>query len=500
MKQISLRGGVLLPAALVAVLSLAAGCGRGAKKPAAPVQAVAAASPVQVAPARTGTVLRRVPVTGSLKALESVDLSPKQGGRLVEVSVREGDPVAAGQVVARIDATDLNAQVRSAQAQVQVARAAVAQAEAAYQQQIVTTRTGIQSAEAGLRSARARLSEVRAGSRRQEVAQAEAQVEVARANTRKAQQDYERYRNLLREGAVAEAVFDQYRNALEVARAEQRRTEQALSLAQEGARAQEIEQQTQAVRQAEETLRQARAGNAQNQVRRAAVLSARASLRQAQSGLSIAEQALRDAVVRSPIAGRVASRTADPGQVVSSGTKILSVVALRSVYFEPTVPDVEVGRIRRGQPVLVSVDAFPGRTFNGTVSRVYPSGSAESRAFPIRVTIANTSQALRPEMFARGDVITERRTGAVLVPREALVRTGSLAEGDQRVRVFTVEDDVAREHQVRPGLPSEDGRYVEAPGIPAAAQVIVSGQRVLQNGDRVTLIRSGEPERSAQAL
>jgi multidrug efflux pump subunit AcrA (membrane-fusion protein) len=103
-------------------------------------------------------------------------------------------------------------------------------------------------------------------------------------------------------------------------------------------------------------------------------------------------------------------------------------------------------------------------------------------------------------MFARGDVITERRTGAVLVPREALVRTGSLAEGDQRIRVFTVENNVAREHQVKPGLPSEDGRTVEAPGIPAGAQVIVSGQRAIQNGDRVTLMRSSEPERSAQAL
>jgi membrane fusion protein, multidrug efflux system len=105
--------------ALLAVSMIApAGCGRRQQAKSAPPSrgAVMAESGVGVTPAIVGTVTRRVPVTGSIASLRDVALSAKLSGRVVEVTVREGDAVKTGQVLVRLDPTDLRTQIRSAEA------------------------------------------------------------------------------------------------------------------------------------------------------------------------------------------------------------------------------------------------------------------------------------------------------------------------------------------------------------------------------------------------
>jgi len=477
---------------------------------------------VVVQPARRGPATHWVTVAGSLAALNDVPISSRVNGRLSRVTVREGDAVSAGQVVAELDMADQRSQVRVAEGAVRAAQAKVAQVQASYRQQLVTSRTsvrsaeaaytqqrtdtrsGIDSAEAALAGVQAQLSQVREGSRRQEIRRAQEQVTIAEAELDKAQADTERYRTLASQGAAARATLEQYDRDEKVARAKLRAAQEDLSLQQEGSRSQEVVQAEQAVRQAEERLRQAKAAAGQNDVRaadleaaragvsqvdvRAAdVQAAKASLSQAQDALAIYRKALSDAFIRAPISGRVASRTAEPGQVVNAGEAIVRVVALNSVGFEPAVPTQDLALIRVGQRVEVTVTNLTETPFVGRVAVVYPAGSAASRTFTVRISIDNSSGLLRPQMFAQGRILVEQQAQALLVPETALLRSTDTSAGDSQRRIFTVEGGLAKEHKVTVGLRADDGMRVEVRGLEDGAQVIVEGQTDLSDGDKVAI-------------
>jgi HlyD family secretion protein len=490
-----------------------AGCKQGA--PEAKAQRPVTAAPVEMEPSTTGTVVKWTQVTGSLVSQVDVPLSARTAGRLAAVLVREGDIVAPGQVVAQLDVSDQESQVRSAEAAVAAATARVSQAEAAHRQTVSSTGSAVKAAEAaygqqttntkvGVESSRAILSQVREGARKQDIRRTETQVSIARANLKKAQADLRRFRTLADDGALSEAALEQYQTAEQVAREQLAGAEEALSLVKEGARSQELVQAEQAVRQGEERLRQARAGSAMDEVRkadvetaraalaqcdvrRADVLAARAALQQAMSGLQIARKAAADAYIRCPIAGQVSSRTANTGQVMAVGAAIVRVVSLSTVFFEPTVTERELRRVRVGQPVQVSVNAFPGRTFTGTVTKIYPSASEGSRAFSIRVSIANPQGLLRPRMFAQGRIESERHDAVVLAPDAGIVRS---AQSEGRGHLFVVKNGVAERKDVQIGLRADDGRRVQVTGVEAGAQVVVSGMLGLTDGARVTAAES----------
>jgi len=249
-----------------------------------------------------------------------------------------------------------------------------------------------------------------------------------------------------------------------------------------------VTQRQQDVVQAESNLRQARANTQQLEVRQDEVRAARATVEQARAALAVARQAIADATIRSPIDGLISTRGTEPGQQAAPGSTVATIVALDTVYFEAKVPDTDIAALAAGQSVGVTIDAFPGRKFQGRIARIEPAGDNASRTFNVRVEIPNSGAALRPGLFARGEVVAERRQNVVTVPTEALLRptggeTGAAAE---QIRIFTVQDGVAREAKVETGLSSPDGLRVEVTGVPANSQVVVSGQRGIKDGDKVT--------------
>jgi len=472
---------------------------------------------------RIGNVAQTVSVSGSLVALQDIALSAKQGGRLVEMMVREGDKVSAGQMLARVTAMDLESQVRadeaslhSALAKLEQTRAAyhqqtantesaIASARASYNQQVATSSAQVRSAQSALAAARANLSALKEGARPEERQQTQAALASAQANFKKAQADANRYERLHNAGAVSDAEMDQYLNARDVAQANLNSAQAALRLQQQGSRSQDVEQAQEKVRQAEETLQQAQAARAtdevkkadlqtalanraQNQVKLADVQAAQAAVEQAQNTLEIARQAVTDTIVRSPINGVVSARSAEPGQVVSSATVLLHVIALDTVYFEPTVLDSAVADIRVGQAVKARIDALPGRTFQGVVTRIYPQASAASRTVSLRVTLSNARGLLHPNMFAQGDITTAIHRNAILIPRNALVHiSAGSPDAAEQSSVFTVENGVAHQHRVNPGLTTDKGDWIEVKGLPASSNVVVLGQNSVQDGQKVTV-------------
>ncbi len=466
-------------------LTLSAGC---AKKPdatkAGAAQAASLPPPVQVVPARSETMLRLVPVTGSLQALQTVDILPKISARVLSVSGREGDPVRVGQVVAQLDTADLQRQVDQSRANIETIRVRISQARTNYSTQVTTSDVAVRDAQEQLRAAQAQLEVTRRPQRSQEVVVAENSVKQAQANYDKAKSDRVRYAQLFKEGATAAITLDQYVTQEKVAQATLDSAKQQLAIIKQGGRAENIQAQVAQVARARGALRQAQANRANVSVRREDIESAQANLAQAQAQLAVARQAVADASLRSPISGVIATRKIEPGQLAVPSQSIAQVIALDTVYFEAQINEQDVANVRQGQPVQITLDAYPGRSFSGKIARLSPTGSATGRTFSARVEIPNAGGILRPGLFARGAVVTASYPNSVTAPIEALLRSD---ENTTEARLFTVENGVAHEHKVTTGVESPDGRRYAVRGIEAGAQIVVAGQRSLKDGDKVNL-------------
>ena len=235
--------------ALVAAFSLSILAGCAPKKDAAApkagqAQAASQPTPVSITPAKSETVLRLVPVTGSLIALQTVELLPKISARVVSVNGREGDAVSAGQVIAQLDTADLQRNVAQARENVETARIRLSQAQTNYTTQTTTSDVAVQDAQESLAAAQAQLALTRTPQRSQDVIVAENNVEQAQANADKATSDRKRYAELFKEGATAAITLDQYVTQEKVALAALNSAKQQLALIREGGRTENVAAQT----------------------------------------------------------------------------------------------------------------------------------------------------------------------------------------------------------------------------------------------------------------
>jgi RND family efflux transporter MFP subunit len=511
------KGGTTCLLLAVPFVLLIAGCGKPPENGAAPKTSASAgdariveasAITVSVAPVTQGDIRKTIEVTGSLVALQDVTVGTKMPGRVAAVYLHEGDPVSAGQVVAVMDTTDLNAQVTSAQAALQSALTREEQAQAqllqarntlqtakvTLQWTDKTSATAVQVAKTGLKTAEERLSIVKQGARSQERAQAEESVRAAKASYDKARADLKRYQELYREQAVSQSQLDQAQAAFDAAQAQYNSALQALSLIKEGARPEEIRTAELAVDQAEDTLARADADRAQVELRRqdmknaevgvrvaeSAVKTAQAGVSQARAALRIAQDQLSNAYIKSPIRGYVAQRMAEPGQQLGGGGAVMRITAPDTVYFQATLSESLFEEVRLGQPVTVRVDALPGRTLGGRVSRILPVASSAARSFTIRVDIPTDSR-MRPQMFARGSILIGTHRNAVLVPKDAVL----FDPITDRARIFvTGKNNAAEERPVDVGYMNPQSVEILS-GVRPGEKVIVAGQNALQNGDRI---------------
>ena len=224
----------------------------------------------------------------------------------------------------------------------------------------------------------------------------------ARANFTLAQAEFGRIEKLLSERVVSQSEYDQRKTQVEAAR-------QQYEAAKNGA-----EQQYQA-------------------------------LQASRARITLARKAVNDTTVRAPFAGIVVQRMVSTGDYVTRGMKVAEVVRITPLRVELTVPEQFVADVKVGQPVSFTVDAFPGRTFEGQVRYVSPSLRADQRALTVEASVPNAKGELKPGMFATALVEQAKKLPAVLVPGNA-VRTVS-GTG----RVFVVVGDHAEERIVTTG-------------------------------------------------
>jgi len=338
-------------------------------------------------------------VSGNIEAT-TVEVSFKIPGRVAERTVDEGMKASAGQLVARLDNTDLADDLRMREAELSAADAALREVTAGARPQ-ETAR-----AEAELRGAESRLADLLAGARPQEIASARAVVERARADAEKARKDRGRTEALLARQLIPPQENDAARAAGEMAEARRKEAEEALALVLAGPRKDQVDQARAAVAGAKENLSLVKEG-----ARKETIDQARARRRQAAEGVALARTRLSYAAAYSPLSGIVLSKNAEPGEYVAAGTPVVTIADLREVWLRAYIAETDLGKVRLGQEVAVTTDSYPGKRYEGRIAFISPEAEFTPKSvqtqqervklvYRIKVTVSNPATELKPGMPA----------------------------------------------------------------------------------------------------
>jgi membrane fusion protein, multidrug efflux system len=209
--------------------------------------------------------------------------------------------------------------------------------------------------------------------------------------------------------------------------------------------------------------------------------SAQAAVDQAAAALSTAVRNIERTTVRAPISGQVVKRLVSVGEQVdgTAAQPIAEVANVDRVELAANVPSNQIARIKIGQPVPITSEAFPGRIFEGTVLAIAPAIDTSTNAGLVRIRAANPDHALKVGMFAEGSVELSRHD-ALVVPPPALVRS---SEG---AAVYVVNGDVAQRTEVKVGLEKADAVEILS-GITEGQTVLTSSVHGL--GDKAKLAK-----------
>ncbi|HOT29628.1 MAG TPA: HlyD family efflux transporter periplasmic adaptor subunit [Candidatus Ozemobacteraceae bacterium] len=293
---------------------------------------------------------------GTIEA-DDAELGFKLAGRLAERLVSEGDPVTAGQVLARLDTAELEQEYGMRRGELEAAEAALADLLAGSRPEEIA------QAEAAHLRARAVLDELCAGSRAADISVAEAAARRARADREQAERDLARIRTLHAKQTVTNQDLERAETAERTAAERQNEAEARLRLVREGPRAEQIEQARQAEAEASQRLALLRRGP-----RTDLVAQAQARVRIASHAVSLARIRLDNGTLVSPVAGTVLAHHAEPGEFLAAGTPVVTVAPLDRLWMRAYLPETDLGRVVLGQAASVTIDTWPDRSYPGTLS------------------------------------------------------------------------------------------------------------------------------------
>ena len=298
----------------------------------------------------------RLKLSGNIEVIQ-VEASFRVAGKVIERPVDEGQAVQAGQLLARLDARDLEQQV------------AMRRADAA--------------------TAKAALDAMLAGSRKEEIAASKAALEQAQADLQRLEPDEARIRDLQQKGILSVRDYEASRAALETARGKVQQADQQYTLVRKGPRKEDIDQ-------------------------------ARARYDQAQQALALAQTQLGYATLTAPSAGVILSKNVEPMEYVSPGTAVVTMADLSQVWLRAYVEETDLGRVKVGQKAFVTTDSYPGKRYEGRVAFIAseaeftPKSVQTSRertklVYRIKIDIPNPAMELKPGMPVDAEISLDGR-------------------------------------------------------------------------------------------
>lgn len=419
------------------------------------------AAPVEVALVETGDISLILNYSGSLEPVDELDIVPGAAGRIEQLLIEEGDTVQAGDLIAIIESD--------------------------------TYQTQIKQAEAALEAAQLNLSKMELGSRPEEIAAAQAAVQLAKANLNDVStvDDDERTQaasGLARTQAAlkaAQAEYDKIAWAGNVGTTPQALALQEATIAYETALSAYNKQTNPSDSQlAPLMLQVAQAELALalkvQPYRQIDFAQARVSIKQAEAALEGAKLQLAETNIYAPFDGTISRLNITEGSRVGQQGPVAHLI---SNELEATigVQESAIGQVETGQSASLRVTAFPGQDFPAVVSSVSPTANPDSRTFSVKVTPTEGQDLLRSGMFADVSVLAQENKNTVLAPREAIVQK------DQPT-VFVVKDDnTVEERTVTTGL-YDQNRIEILQGLQPGDVVVVAGQPNLQDGNKAEVV------------
>jgi RND family efflux transporter MFP subunit len=223
-----------------------------------------------------------------------------------------------------------------------------------------------------------------------------------------------------------------------------------------------------------------RASEAQQESDRAAVKNAEASVEQAVAALELARKRFKDTEIVAPFDGFVRKRLVNLGETYKEKTPLMSLVAIQALKLQGEVPERFAPQLGVGRPVQVEVEAHPGRTFGGIITRVSPAVDVESRTFTVEASVPNPRGALKPGFFAKASILTGTERNVPFVPEEAVVSFAGV------VKVYAIADGKAEERRVKTGQRT-DGWVEILEGVKVGETVATSSLSQLAAGTAVTV-------------
>jgi HlyD family secretion protein len=345
-----------------------------------------------------------VKISGNIELTE-VNIAFKTPGKLVELNIKEGDTVKAGDVIGRLDTAQLESQKRALEAVIATAEARLAQTRSAISFQEQNVDGMILQRRAEVAAAESQLKELQAGSRTQEKEQARAAAAQAQAEASRAEADWKRAQTLYASEDISTADRDRAKAAYEATQAVQRQALQRLALVEEGPRTETIQTAQAQLARAKAALRATEAGRFEIDRLHQELPARAADIEQAKANLAIVETQLSDALARSPIDGVVLVKSAEAGEVLAAGTTIATIADLGRPWLRGYVGELYQGLVRIGSPVEVRTDSFPDRVFSGRLSFL----AAEAEFTPKQIQ----TQEERVKLVYRVKIDLENPDGAL---------------------------------------------------------------------------------------
>lgn len=360
----------------------------------------------------------RITSAGQVAPNRKVNVGPKEAGLLTNLYVEQGQSVRKEQVLARMDTSRVVHKVAEAKAAVDLARA--------------------------------QYLEARNGSRKQDIAQAEANRRSAQASLAIAQNNYDRFKRLHDDNVINDVDFNSRRLELDRAREAFKESEERLSLLNAGSRYEQV-------------------------------LAAKAELERSEASLADAHTRLNDLTIRAPFTGIVSQRYAQAGSFVSptsdtqgdsaNSSSILLLIDRLEVL--ATVAESDIARIQVGQPVSITTSAFPGQSFKGKVRLVAPEAVQENEItqFQVRVLLDDkAARTLKSRMNVTVNFIAGRLNDALVVPTTAIIskdgKTGVLVPDAKKGPTFqevTPGQSLGDQTQIVSGLRSGEKIFNKLP-------------------------------------
>lgn len=357
-----------------------------------------------------GNLRNTVTATGTLQAVTTVQVGSQASGTISALMADYNSVVKKGQVVAQLDPAVSKAQVDQARANLQQAQAALQQARAA----VTNSRAGVSDAQARAQAATSTAQNNQAG-----VVGAQANLAVLKAQQDDALSLLKQQESLVKSGIIAQRDLDVAQTAYQTAKAKYDQGVAQLNqakLSQQAAASSGIAQSTAQVQQSQAGVQQAQAQ----------VQAAEAQVQQAAAALQLAQVNLAHTTITSPIDGIVVSRDVSVGQTVAASLSAptLFTIAndLTKMQVIANIDQADIGLVENAKSVKFSVDAFPGKDFEGKIEqmRLNPQNVQNVVTYNVVIDVDNPEQKLKPGMTANLTVTIDERNNVLKVPNAAL--------------------------------------------------------------------------------